>query len=521
MADFDDAIAESLLLGMDAGGDCLPDTAGLDSESVWSALRRITLAQPPRAVVLLGGASYKNKGVQPLLDAVVRCLPHPLDHPPVEATSVSSGQSVQRDRVPDAPLCAFAFKVARLPARGVVVYFRVYSGVLRAGVPLLNTTQNVRERSSKLLQILADRDREVEAIAAGHIGAMVGLKVTKTGDTLCLQGDPHPVKLPGLTLPEPVFTAALEVDTVSQEKELEHALAVLLREDPSLTVRYNDETGQTLLSGMGELHLEIAQNRLQREFGLPDVQLGRMMVSYREQAQVEAARSATFDRELNGRRHFAKLRFRIRPSSPSSEQRSEVANQVLVAEKPLQARMLPTSGTTVPEDCSELPMVELERPMEEALRDAVHAALGKGPLAGSPVVGVAVDFVEEESFVSPDTSTIAIRAAAANGIARALRGADTALLEPVMSLGVTVPERYVGSVLSDLSSTRRGRVQEVEAMEHDRSYIRAVVPLNQMVGYATAIRSMTGGEGNFSMEFYAYEPVTDSQVSERIISGEM
>lgn len=512
IGDFDDEIAEAFLMAAEEGTG--PEAAGLDPASVKRALRRITLERSGQAVVVLCGAAYKNKGVQQLMDAVVDYLPHPLDLPAFHATDTKTGQPVERRHGPDGPLCAFAFKVARHPTRGVLVYVRVYSGVLQLGLPLVNTTQGgEKERPNKVLQLLADADREVSAIAAGHIGALVGMRTTKTGDTLCLNSDRHPVRLPGLTLPEPVFTAAIEVDTVSQEKELADALEIMLREDPSLHVTFNEDTGQTLLSGMGELHLEIALDRLKREYKLEDVRLGRMMVAYRERPRDAAFFVGTFDRELNGKRHFAKAAFRIRP-------RKDGGTGVRFAGDKEQPRFFTRTASLAEAEADGDKLVPMDPALGLVVQEAVAAAMGRGQTAGFPVMGAEVEWVAEESVTSPDTSPVAIRGAVAVGVAGALRASHSAILEPVMEMEAMVPNSAVGNVLGDLTGARRGRVQDVESRENGRSVIRAMVPLQAMVGYSTALRSMTGGEGQFSMEFAAYEDIADQQVVDAVVRGD-
>lgn len=580
LSEADDGIAEAYLAAMDAGsggGDPLLSSAtpGLQPADVHAAIRRAVCKPGTPILPLLAGSAYKNKGVQLLLDSVCGWLPSPLDRPPVTGTDLKTGKQVALQPTPDAPLRALAFKVQNHPSRGPLVYFRVYSGVLTRSLPLLNTSATAsataaaaaaaaasgkesssgggskghegKERAGKLLQIFADEQREVEAVGAGHIGAATGLKGVRTGDTLCHAGDPHPVLLPRLTLPQPVFTASLEVGSASEQKALEEALAVLVREDPSLHVRTNEDTGQLLLSGMGELHLDVAADRLRREYGVP-VQLGRMQVAYRESVSGEGEGSFVLDRALGttGKRQWATLAVKVERLEDATQ------NVFVQAQEHIRCKYIGSvdegsgssgggggggghgkggkkgSAPAAADDGSGLKLMPAA--LADAVREAITTALGRGPLLGYPLTGLRVSLLEEGCEISSDSNAAAVKEAAVKALAAAITAAGAELLEPCMNLEAVVPDAAVGSIVTELSSQRRGRIREVESAATaaaaagagatgttgatatrghvGKTVIRALVPLRELVGYSTVIRSKTAGEGSFSMEFAAYEPLS-------------
>lgn len=573
--------------------------AGLAAAEVAAAVRAALRRPGCRLVPLLAGSAYKNKGVQGLLDAVVQYLPSPADRAAVSAVDVKTGATVAVEPSAAAPLRALAFKVQNHPTRGPLVYFRVYSGIMTSKLPLTNasllkgagaassssggaglpgaaamadsgasstgsspSTANSssssggdaawKERPSKLLQMMADEQREVEAVAAGHIGAAVGLRAVRTGDTLVIAGDPHPAVLQRVSLPRPVFTAALEVGGPSEQKALEAALAILTREDPSLHASTNEETGQLLLSGMGELHLDIAVDRLRREYDVP-VKAGKVMVSYRETLGAGAQHSITYtyDKVLGTRRHAVKLAFAIEKIEDEDDEGQEGGDPLRCefepSHRPLRARMLAgaesaaaaapaSSGSSKggkgakaaagedDDDEDDDPAVKPLAPAHaDALRGAVQAAFGRGPLLGYPIAGVRVRLLEGESEIGPDTTPAAIRACVAHCIREGMKGAGVDILEPCMDVEVVCPDAAVGDILGDLSAHRRGRIKEVGAAAamtssegsseaaaraaNGKTVVRAEVPLREMVGYSTALRSRTAGEGTFSMQFAAYNHV--------------
>lgn len=600
LADEDEAIADAYLSASDGpAADALGlshEVEGLSAADLTAAVRRAVCAPSSRVVPLLCGSAYKNKGVQPLLDAVCAFLPSPLDKPSASGTDAKTGKKVAVPASPSQPLRALAFKVQNHPSRGPLVFFRVYSGVLTSKMPLLNSTlafgpatatataagggaggalgsapgapsaaaggkdaaaataSASKERPSKLLQVMGEDHREVEAVSAGHIGAAVGLRHVRTGDTLVLAGDPHPLLLERVTLPQPVFTAALETGGQSESKALEAALPVLTREDPSLVVAHSADTGQLLLSGMGELHLDVAADRLRREYGIPGLTLGRMQVAYRETAQGPGEGTGLWDKVqgAGGKRAWAQVTVTVETLAPTDPEVPEavgaaaaasggavLANVFTQAQGHLHAVQLEASPApgqqAAPADASGAggsggdegaKVKQLPPALADALRDAITAGLGRGPVLGYPLVGLRVSIDESRSAVSPDTTVASLKAAAARALNEALKAAGVDLLEPVMSVEVSVPDGpAVGDVISDLTSHKRGRIREVgsvDALLHGentassgrspgvgggRVLVRGEVPLRSMVGYSTSLRSRTAGEGTFAMEFACYQPV--------------
>jgi elongation factor G len=527
-------------------------------------------------VPLLAGSAYKNKGVQVLMDGVCDYLPSPGDMPPLVATAgsieaVATGKKAKRKRkkggkqlkdgsletdadkgtvlvqhTANAPLRAFVFKVGRHQTRGVLSYFRVYSGVWGDKLPLLNSSQGTKERASKLLQLFADDAREVKSVPAGHIGAAVGLQYAMTGDTLVLAGDPSPVRLPGLNIPSPVFTAALETDTISQTAALEAALAIMTREDPSLAVRTSPDTGQLLLSGMGALHLEIACDRLKREHKV-QVTLGPMMVAYRETALACGHSRTVYDRQLGEKHHWATVAVSVTPITPpdasfagesnSSDDQDEVELCTFgVAGSDsdvLHAVLVDGASSAAPgwdeEWAGRMPQggvatTQLTPEQSDAVNEAVDAWFARGPLLGSPLSRLHVDWVPAGCAVGPLTTPAALRAATVLALDSALGEAGCGLLEPLVLVHVTVSDRHTGRVLNDITSGRRGNILEVGAPDEANSAttaaiaagkttIVATVPAREMVAYATHLRSITGGEGGFSMAFSHYADVPPNLIS--------
>jgi elongation factor G len=544
MANFDEATAESALLALsDAssadGRAYALEREGLGADEMRAALRRITL-QSGRgvryAVPLLCGSAYKHRGVHALMDAVVDYLPCPSDLPPVAAHRAAGGAAVALAREARGPTAATVFKVAEHAQRGVVVFFRVYSGVVRAGAMLWNATRGVKERPTKLLQILGGADREVDAVPAGHIGAAVGLRHAFTGDTLCLAGEP-PLLLPGVRLPEPVFTASVEVGSLSQEKELEAALATLTRQDPSLHAATDPQTGQTLLRGMGELHLELALGRLQRDFRLPEARLGPVMVACQERLVGAGDAVEEFDKLLGPSRHFFRACVRVRPLPPGSGLRVTVYSDSRDAGGGDQGGGGGGGGSASgsgsggsahsarsradsrdPSDAVEVrtpvqgsgAVRMLPQSVSAALVQSARAAMAKGPAGGFPVVDAEVIIVQDQCLASDDTTEVAARAAVAHAVTRALRAASSRVLEPFMTLQVSCPEANVGALLNDLSGHRRATIQDVAsepASRVPRSRITALVPVRDLVGYSTVLRSLTAGEGRMHMQFAKFVAV--------------
>ncbi|RLN98080.1 hypothetical protein BBJ28_00011625 [Nothophytophthora sp. Chile5] len=516
-SDFDEELGELFLMEEE-----------VDNATLKAALRRITVRRDmaSQAVVTLCGSALKNKGVQPLLDAVVDYLPSPLDLSPFEAHAVAAGKKTRgRGHAPDnevvqikasssEPLVALAFKVQHDRQRGLVVFFRVYSGVLHAKTQLLNASRDgVKERMTRLMRVAADDQDAVESISAGHIGAAVGLKHTFTGDTLVSAKDAaHQVVLPGVQVPKPVFTCSIEAESSAKQKDLDLALEHLQREDPSFVVTVDDETGQTLMSGMGELHLDIIKERLRAEYKLQPA-VGAMRVAYLESISAAVVKPYTHDVMLGTDRHFAKLTVQVEPlldhQEESQDDDGEGSNNNIVAWKEQSVKKMPHAFVLA---------------VEEGLR----AGLSRGVLAPNRVAYVKVTVDESDCEWDADSSAPAFRAAAALALKAALKEGEPVILEPMMKLEVRAPDRCVGDVLADLSSQRRAHIQEVgaastgeegeKANKQGRSIIHAHVPLAHMVGYATLLRSKTQGEGSFGIQFLRYMEV-DASTRDRLTGG--
>lgn len=522
IAEVDESVGEAYLMALDADKDVNFDTTieGLDKDSLSRAIRA-SVCGSGSLLPLLAGSAYKNKGIQLLLDAVNEYLPSPEERPPLYGKSAKTGDVLIAPSLNE-PLRAMVFKVANHPNRGPLAYFRVYSGILSRSLPLQVTGQTShKERPSKLLQLFADNQKEVESVAAGHIGAAIGLKTVRTGDTLCLAGDPNPVALPGVRIPQPVFTASMETNGPTETKALEEAMVTLLREDPSLTYRVHPDTGQLLLSGMGELHLDISADRLRREYGITGLTLGKPQVAYRESVSMEGQGTAVFDRMVNGKHQWAKVGLEVVPAP-------ELVNTGKC--EFIYCREFDSTSKDEKLYCQQIDMdgdnnaiKDMPSGLIDAVIESVEAAFGRGPLIGMPLVGIRVRLNPEETQISPETSPAAIRAAVSRAMQDTVNKAAPELLEPVMEVVISVPSSSTGDVLNDITSQKRGRVREVVQARHfgevedadlsssartnEKVVIHAEVPLKEMVGYSTSLRSRTAGEGNFSMEFQEYSPV--------------
>jgi len=444
------------------------------------ALRKGTLSM--RFVPVICGASFRNKGVQPLLDSVVDYLPSPLDVPPITGVDPDTGKETTRRPDDDEPFSALAFKIVTDPYVGQLAFFRVYSGRLRSGTTVLNTERSRKQRIGRLLKIHANKREDIKEVFAGDIAAAVGLKDTVTGDTLC--DVDSPVRLEAIEFPAPVISIAIEPKTKMDEDKLGQSLFKLSQEDPTFKVHVNEETGQTIISGMGELHLEVLVERMQREFGV-EATVGKPQVAYRETVRDAAGAVGRFVRQTGGRGQYGHVVLEIEPS-PRGE--GVVFEQKIV-------------GGSVPKEYF------------TAVRKGVEEALEKGVLGGYPLVDLKVTLVDG-SYHEVDSSEMAFKIAASMGVREAVSKARPQLLEPVMKLEAVVPEEYMGDIIGDINA-RRGRV---EGLEERSVYkvVRANVPLAQMFGYATVLRSMTQGRGSFSMQFSHYSGVPVS-VAEEII----
>ncbi|WP_304171523.1 elongation factor G [Limnochorda pilosa] len=437
------------------------------------ALRAACLAN--QLVPVLCGSSFKNKGVQLLLDAITYYLPSPVDLPPVTGQNPRTEEEESRRPADDEPLTALAFKIAADPYVGKLAYVRVYSGVLQAGSYVYNSSKGRKERIGRVLRMHANHREELEAAYAGDIVACVGLKDVSTGDSLC---DPdHPIVLEQLTFPEPVIAQAIEPKTRADQDKLGLALQRLAEEDPTFHVSYDEETGQTIVRGMGELHLEVLVDRLLREFHV-NANVGRPQVAYRETIRKAVRQEGKFIRQTGGHGQYGHVVLEVEPAEPGEGFVFE--NKIV--------------GGVVPKEY--IPAVEA----------GVKEAMSSGVLAGYPVVDVRVRLVDG-SYHEVDSSEQAFRIAASIGFREAAKKASPILLEPLMRVEVVTPEEFLGDVMGDLNA-RRGRIEGM-APRGNAQVVRAIVPLAEMFGYATDLRSMTQGRATYTMQFERYAPVPE------------
>ncbi len=471
LSNYDDRIMEKYLA----------DEA-ITAEDLRQALRVATLAS--EVVPVLCGSAFKNKGVQPMLDAVVDYLPSPLDLPPtVGIRPGHEDEKLERTPDDDAPFAALAFKIMTDPYVGKLTYLRVYSGTLRKGATIINSSKDKKERVGRLLQMHANHREDQDAIFAGDIVAAVGLKQTTTGDTLC---DPaHPIVLEALEFPEPVIHVAVEPKTKADQDKLSKALYALSEEDPTFRVRSDEETGQTVISGMGELHLEVLVDRMLREFSV-DANVGKPQVAYRETIRKPAQKvEGRYVRQTGGRGQYGHVVINLEPTGPGGGY--EFVDQI--------------TGGKIPKEY--IPSVDA----------GIQEALTSGVLAGYPTVDVRV-LLTDGSYHDVDSSELAYKIAGSMAVKEAAKRSSPVLLEPVMSVEVVTPEEYMGDVIGDLSA-RRGRVEGME-QRGTSSVVRAQVPLADMFGYATDLRSRTQGRATYTMQFHAYNEVPESIAKEII-----
>ncbi|MBA3364574.1 MAG: elongation factor G [Actinobacteria bacterium] len=460
----------------------LMDEAAVTPEMIRRALRKATLAASVTPVLL--GSAFKNKGVQPLLDAVVDYLPSPVDVPPIHGLDPRTERELSRRPDVDEPFSALAFKVMSDPYVGKLTYFRVYSGTVKAGDRVLNTTTGKTERIGRILQMHANHREERPEIAAGEIAAGVGLKGTTTGDTLAVET--APIRLESMDFPEPVISVAIEPKTKGDQDKLSQGLQRLTEEDPSFRVRSDEETGQTLIAGMGELHLEIIVDRLMREFKV-DANVGRPQVAYRETISRSVEKvEGKFVRQTGGRGQYGHAVIHMEPAQPGEGY--EFLDRIV--------------GGKVPREY--ISSVDL----------GIQEAMESGLLAGYPVVDIRVSLVDG-SYHEVDSSEMAFKIAGSMAFKNAMQRAKPKLLEPVMAVEVVTPEDYLGDVMGDLSA-RRGRVEGLEP-RGNAQVIKASVPLATMFGYATDLRSTTQGRATFTMQFDRYEEVP-ATISQEIIA---
>ena len=473
VADLDEGVMEAFL-----------EKGDLTKEELVPAIRRTVVAG--KFVPVLCGTSLRDKGVQPLLDAICAYLPSPADRPPVAATDLKSGEPVERKQTDSELLTSLVFKIATDPYVGKLFFVRVYGGVLKKGANAFNPRTRKRERIMKIVRLFADDQIEVDELKAGDIGAIVGLRECTTGDTLC--SEMKPCHLERITAPQPVMFMAIEPKSSADKDKLVESMKALAAEDPTCQFREDEETGQTILSGMGELHLEILVDRLKREFKCM-ANVGKPMVSYCETVTAPAETAFTFDRELGGKRHAVTLKIGVKPMERGVGVKIGLSRDFanLVADKHLQ-------------EC-----------VEQGLRDGVAT----GVLARYPMTDLEVTLMSA-TLVDPEVSDeVAFRSAAMMGFREAAEAAAPEFLEPIMKLEITTPPESVGEVLGDLNG-RRGTVLNMD-MRGDMQIVNARVPMAQMFGYATAIRSLTKGRASYSMEPDQFE-IAPKNVREEILS---
>ncbi len=471
-ADVDDAIMEKYLEGEE-----------ISQEEIRKALRQGTIRN--QLVPVLCGSSYRNKGVQPLLDAVVDYLPSPLDVGSPRGIDPQTEEEARRDVTDEAPFSALAFKIMSDPFVGKLAFFRVYSGTLSSGSYVYNVTKGKRERIGRILQMHANHRSEIETVYSGDIAAAVGLKDTGTGDTLSDQS--HPILLESMIFPEPVISVAIEPKTKADQDKMGQALAKLAEEDPTFRMYTDTETTQTIISGMGELHLEIIVDRLLREFKV-QANVGKPQVAYKETIKKATQAEGKFIRQSGGRGQYGHVWLKLEPREPGEG--FEFINKIV--------------GGVVPREY--IPAVE----------SGVKEAMQTGVLAGYPTIDVRVT-VYDGSYHEVDSSEMAFKIAGSMAFKAGAHKANPVLLEPLMSVEVVVPEDYMGDIIGDLNA-RRGRIEGMEPRPGSVQAIRGFVPLAEMFGYATDLRSRTQGRGTYTMQFSHYEEAP-RHVTEQVIKA--
>lgn len=476
VADYDEDIMMKYLEGEE-----------IEVEELQRAIRKATI--DVKIMPALCGTAYKNKGVQPLLDAIIAYLPSPIDIPSIKGVIKENGEDVEAERhaSDEEPFSSLAFKIVTDPYIGKLAYFRVYSGSLKAGSYVLNTSTGKKERVGRILVMHANKREEVEEVFAGDIAAAVGLKETSTGDTLSDQD--NPIILETMEFPEPVIHVAIEPKSKADQDKMSEALVKLAEEDPTFRTYTDEETGQTIIAGMGELHLEIIVDRLMREFKV-DANVGDPQVAYRESISKAAEGEGKYIKQSGGRGQYGHVKLRIAPLEHDEEGTGYEFEDKIV-------------GGSIP------------REYINSINEGIREALQTGILAGYPVLDVKVTLYDG-SYHDVDSSEMAYKIAGSMGVRDAISNAGPQLLEPVMKVEIITPEEYMGDVIGDING-RRGRVEGMES-RNGAQVINAYVPLGKMFGYATDLRSNTQGRAVYSMQFDHYEPVPKS-IAEEIISG--
>ncbi len=453
-------------------------------EELRIALRKATIQR--NVTPVLCGSALRNKGIQRVLDAVVYYLPSPLDIPPITGINPNSGELESRPPEDSEPLAALVFKVVTDPYVGRLAYFRVYSGILKAGSNILNSTKDRKERIGRVLRMHADRREDLDEVYAGDIAATLGLKSTFTGETLCNRN--HPIVLESIDFPEPVISMAVEPKTNLDQDKMSQALKALAEEDPTFQVRVDDQTGQTILYGMGELHLEVLIDRMLREFRVA-ANVGKPRVAYRETITKPVGRAeGRFVRQSGGKGQYGHVIISLEPLDPGSG-------------------FIFENGVT---------RGDIPKEFIKPAQDGIQEAMESGVLAGYPMVDIKVQ-IYDGSYHEVDSSEMAFKVAGSMAFRDGAQKGDPVLLEPIMEVEVVVPEEYTGDVIGNLSA-RRAEIEGMELRTDGIQSIRARVPLAEMFGYATALRSMSQGRGTFTMEFNHYAPVT-KEIADTIIRG--
>lgn len=471
IADKDEAIMEKYL-----------EENEISTEEIKTAIRKSTLALS--ILPVLCGAAFKNKGVQQLLDAVLDYLPSPLDIPPTKGINPRSGKEEERRAEENTPFSALAFKITTDPFVGQLAFFRIYSGKLKSGSYVYNSTTGEKERVGRIMKMHADKREDIDEIFAGDICGVIGLKKTVTGDTLC--DSRHPIILESMKFPEPVISIAIEPNTKAEQNKLGESLNKLIKEDPTFKVKSDEETGQTIMLGMGELHLEVLVERLKREFGI-NSNISKPQVAYKETIKKQVESEGKFIRQSGGRGQYGHVKIVLEPAKKQGKG-FEFVNKIV--------------GGAIPKEY--IP----------AIKKGIVEAMESGVLAGYPLVDLKVTLIDG-SFHDVDSSELAFKIAGSMALKKGCKKALTVLLEPVMDVEIVVPERFMGDVIANLNS-KRAKISEM--MERaGAKVIKALVPLGEMFGYATDIRSMTQGRGSFSMEFSKYSELPRA-IREEIIA---
>ena len=465
LAELDDHIMEKYIEG--------EDPSPLE---IREAIRRVTIAG--KFIPVLGGTALRNKAIHPLLDAIVWYLPSPLDLPPVEGINPKTGEKEQRFASVEEPFSGLVFKIASDPHVGKISFLRVYSGSLKSGSYVYNSTKGEKERVSRLLMIHASHREDVDEVRAGDLCGIIGLRKAATGDTLCDEN--HPIILGSLSFPEPVISVAIEPKTRADQDKLTIALSKLSEEDPTFRVRTDEETSQTIISGMGELHLEIVIDRLLREFKA-EANVGQPQVAYKETIKGSAKAEGKFIRQTGGRGQYGHVVLEVEPT----EENFVFEDRIV--------------GGAIP------------REYIPAVQAGVKEALDSGVIAGFPVVGIKVKLIDG-SYHPVDSSDIAFKIAGAMAVKEAIQKAEPVILEPIMKVQVIIPQEYLGEVIGDLNA-RRGKIEGMETRGAVQ-VVNALVPLRELFGYSTALRSLTQGRGSYTMQFSHYEEVPSFVKSE-------